>query len=192
MSKQGDTPPVPPAHGFTRLVPAARIGEGGLSITLVTSPEELRKIADYLELVSLKCLKAEVDLSRWRGRGVLVDGRFTAEVTQSCVVTLEPVDARVEGRFERRYLPNAELKGEEAATDEIHVDPDGEDPAEVLCREIDLGEALVEELSLALDPYPRKPGVEFAPEQDMVVKPDNPFAVLAKLKGKGRTSKPKR
>jgi len=49
-------------------VPAARIGEGGLAVTVVTSPEEMRKIADYLELVSLKSLKAEVDLSRWRGR----------------------------------------------------------------------------------------------------------------------------
>jgi uncharacterized metal-binding protein YceD (DUF177 family) len=121
----------------------------------------------------------------------MLTAHFVADVTQSCIVTLEPVEAHVEGDFERRYLPNAEFKDGETASHEIHVDPDGEDPAEILGREIDLGEILVEELSLALDPYPRKPGVEFTPEQDTVAKPDNPFAVLAKLKGKGGKGKGK-
>jgi uncharacterized metal-binding protein YceD (DUF177 family) len=191
MPKQIDTPTIAPAHGLRRLVPIARIGEAGLAVAVTTLPDELAKVAAYLELESIQSLKAEVELSRWRDKGVMLTGHFVAEVTQSCVVTLEPVDAHVEGDFERRYLPNAELTGGETATHEIHVDPDGEDPAETLGREIDLGEILVEELSLALDPYPRKPGVEFTPEQDKVAKPDNPFAVLAKLKGKGGKGKGK-
>lgn len=172
-------------------MPVSRIGEAGLSVTVVTLPEEMAQIAAYLELESIQSLKAEVELARWRDRGVMLTAHFVAEVTQSCVVTLEPVDAHVEGDFERRYLPTAELTGGETASHEIHVDPDGEDPAEFLGREIDLGEILVEEFSLALDPYPRKPGVEFAPEQDKVAKSDNPFAVLAKLKGKGGKGKAK-
>ena len=54
-----------------------------------------------------------------------------------------------------------------------------------------LGEILVEELSLGLDPYPRKAGVEFAAEQDTVAKADHPFAVLSKLQGKGAKKKGK-
>ena len=53
---------------------------------------------------------------------------------------------------------------------------------EPLGREIDLGEILVEELSLNLDPYPRKEGVAF--HADDAPPRENPFAVLAKLKPK--------
>jgi len=192
MAKQIDTPISASSHGFARLVSAAKIGEGGLSVKIATRPEEMAKIAAYLELEALQSLDAEVELSRWRGRGAVLAGRFAAKVTQTCVVTLEPVEAQVEGRFERRYLPEAELAaGAATTTHEIHVNPDGEDPAEVLGREIDLGEVLVEELSLALDPYPRKPGVAFSAEQDTVVRPDNPFAVLAKPGSKGQAGKRK-
>ena len=46
---------------------------------------------------------------------------------------------------------------------------------------VDLGAYVVEDLSLAIDPFPRKPGVAFeAPEQTGEL---SPFAVLAKLKG---------
>jgi len=50
---------------------------------------------------------------------------------------------------------------------------------------------LVEELSLSLDPYPRKAGVAFAAEQDTVAKADKPFAVLSKLQGKAGKKKGK-
>ncbi len=48
---------------------------------------------------------------------------------------------------------------------------------------IDLAAPVLEELSLSLDPYPRKAGVEFAPPEEAPARsPDNPFAVLGKLK----------
>jgi hypothetical protein len=47
-----------------------------------------------------------------------------------------------------------------------------------------LGAYVVEDLSLAIDPFPRKPGAAFAPPQ-MAAEP-SPFIVLAKLKGSAR------
>jgi uncharacterized metal-binding protein YceD (DUF177 family) len=192
MPKQTNTPEVPAPHGFVRLVQAAKVGEGGLALAVTPSPNNLAKIAEYLELVSLQALTADVQLSRWRAKGVKVTGHFAADVTQSCVVTLEPVQAHIEGDFERHFLPGVEVNPSEGKIPEIHVDAESEDPPEPLGREIDVGEIIVEELSLALDPYPRKPGVEFAAEQETVVKPDSPFAVLAKLRGKGGRDKRKR
>jgi len=192
MPKQTNTPEVPAPHGFARLVQAAKVGEGGLAVSVTPAPGNLPKIADYLELVSLQGLSGDVLLTRWRAKGVKVTGHFSADVTQSCVVTLEPVQAHIEGDFERRFLPGAEVNPNEGKIPEINLDAESEDPPEPLGREIDLGEILVEELSLALDPYPRKPGVEFAAEQETVAKPDNPFAVLAKLRGKGGRDKRKR
>jgi uncharacterized protein len=173
----------PPAHGFRRLVSVAKIGEAGLVQTIEAKPPECEKIAAHLELVSVQRLTAEIALSRWRAKGVRVKGTLIADVTQSCVVTLDPVEAHVEVDFERRFLPEESLENEQNAAHEIFVDPDGEDPAEPLGREIDVGEILIEELSLNLDPYPRKAGVEFKGDTAEIVR-ENPFAKLAKLKPK--------
>lgn len=171
-----------PHHGFRRLVTASKIGEAGLAQTIEAKPAELEKIARYLDLLAVQSLTAEIALTHWRGKGVRMTGLLKADVTQACVVTLDPVAAHVEAGFERRFLPEDKLVREQAEVHEIFVDPEGEDPAEPLGREIDLGEILVEELSLNLDPYPRKEGVAF--HADNPPARENPFAALAKLKPK--------
>ena len=187
MSKQTEPTELPPAHGFVRAVPASKVGDTGLEMDVAANASDLPKIAAYLDLESVRALSAHIELTRWHGKGVMVTGHFKADVIQSCVVTLEPVEAHVEGEFERRFAPDVPA-GERR---DVTVDPVGEDPAEPLGREIDLGEIMVEELSLGLDPYPRKAGVEFAEKQDTVAKADNPFAVLAKLQGKAGKKKDK-
>jgi uncharacterized metal-binding protein YceD (DUF177 family) len=50
---------------------------------------------------------------------------------------------------------------------------------------VDIAGYLVEHLALELDPYPRKPGVEWeAPPEEREA---SPFAVLQKLKDEGRS-----
>lgn len=186
MPKRTETNEPPATHGFLRNVAVNKINEPGLVVDVVANEEERARIAAYLELLGVQSLAAKVNVVRWR-KGVLVSGRFSADVTQACVVTLDPVEGHIEGDFERRFLPDTP----QAGAREVQVDPEGEDPAEPLGREIDLGEILVEELSLGLDPYPRKAGVEYAAEQDTVAKRDNPFAVLSKLQGKGGKNKGK-
>ena len=43
----------------------------------------------------------------------------------------------------------------------------------------------MEEFLLAIDPYPRAPGVAFQPPEGMADKPESPFAVLKGLKSGG-------
>jgi len=172
-------------HGFRRAVSAARIGEAGFVETIGASPKELAAIAAYLGLLSLEALTAELTLARWRGKGVKVTGAFKADVTQACVVTLEPLPAHVESAFERRFLPEESASFEDASH-EVFVDPEGEDPPEALPREIDLGAIVVEELSLALEPYPRKSGVELQSSDAPTATRPSPFAALAKLKPKSQ------
>jgi hypothetical protein len=45
---------------------------------------------------------------------------------------------------------------------------------------IDLGEATTEQLALALDPFPRKPGAEIPPEAKEA--PEGPFAALGRIR----------
>jgi hypothetical protein len=50
---------------------------------------------------------------------------------------------------------------------------------------IDLGEAVVQQLAVALDPYPRKPGAEIPAEYSGAADTDGrggPFASLARLR----------
>jgi uncharacterized metal-binding protein YceD (DUF177 family) len=52
---------------------------------------------------------------------------------------------------------------------------------------IDLAAPVLEELSLALDPYPRAPGVAFESPKQEKAPADSPFAVLESLKTPGAT-----
>jgi uncharacterized metal-binding protein YceD (DUF177 family) len=61
---------------------------------------------------------------------------------------------------------------------------DDDPPDEIEGGVVDLGAYVVEHLALALDPFPRKPGVEFeAPAQESE---PSPFAALARLKPEAR------
>jgi uncharacterized metal-binding protein YceD (DUF177 family) len=183
VTKETATHHEPATHGFRRTVSVAKIGEAGLVQTITATPADAEKVAAYLGLQAVKTLSADVTFARWRAKGVRVTGVLKADVVQSCVVTLDPVDAHIEAPFERRFLPDETRDADEP---DVFVDPEGEDPAEPLGREIDVGEILVEELSLNLDPYPRKVGVAFEGADDEGATPAraNPFAALAKLKRK--------
>jgi uncharacterized metal-binding protein YceD (DUF177 family) len=107
----------------------------------------------------------------------LLTGRVKAALVQLCVVSLEPVTEHLDKPFILVVLPPEDQPSE---------DPDGPDEIEVdATGYFDLGEALAEELSLSLNPYPRAAGahlpagLEEAPEEA----PRNPFAKLAALRG---------
>ena len=76
---------------------------------------------------------------------------------QACVISLEPLPARLRQRVERRYRP-IEFSGSWSKHLQPHgmeVLADDEEEAEpVIGGMIELGEAIAEELGLALDPYP--------------------------------------
>ncbi len=57
-------------------------------------------------------------------------------------------------------------------------------PEEIDSTRFDLAAPLLEEFSLAIDPYPRAPGVAFDAPATTEDPPENPFAVLGKLKEK--------
>ena len=104
-----------------------------------------------------------------------------AVVVQACVVTLEPLTARIEKDFTRElhFAPNLKRPVEK----EIVIAPgDDELPEEIESLHYDLAGPLIEEFLLAIDPYPRAPGVAFEAPAGMNEAPESPFAVLKGLK----------
>jgi uncharacterized metal-binding protein YceD (DUF177 family) len=102
-----------------------------------------------------------------------------AQVTQECVITLEPFDAKIDEQAALRFVPAAKIT--EGETEELDAETlDGPDEIPFTGEWLDLSAALAEQLALALDPYPKKPGA--ALPGDVAGEAENPFAVLAKRK----------
>ena len=136
-------------------------------------------IAKALDLAALNRFSAQVRLSRWLD-GAQLDGRWEAEVTQVCGLTLELFDTTLRGEFQVRVvLIDSPAAG--APASEVSIDPEAADPPDVLeGDEMDVGGYLVEHLALEIDPFPRRPGAAFDPQP--AESPASPFAVLQSLK----------
>lgn len=158
----------------------SEVSRGPVKRTLKADELARARIARLLGLVSIQSLTAELRLKPWMD-GAEIDGRFSAEITQTCSVTADDFEESAEGEFVIRVLPPGSINAPQEETDEIELDPEADDPPDVLDGEdIDLGAYVVEHLSLELDPFPRKPGAEFiAPEDEAEL---SPFAVLRTLK----------
>lgn len=164
---------------FSRPVKVDALPRDGLMQTVEATPAERAAIAEQQGLVDVAGLTATFLLKR-TGKGVRVTGAIHADVTQTCVVTLEPfpvtLDEPVDVRFAR---PAEERSGRRSEVETLALD--AEDPPDpIVGGRIDLGALAVEFLALALDPYPRKPGAEFIlPLEEPP--PASPFVVLAEI-----------
>lgn len=115
--------------------------------------EARQAIATELDLSSLPKLAFEGEIRATSGEGWLLNGRLRATVVQPCVVSLRPVRTALDETVTRRYSPH--LAAPEADETEM---PD--ETLEPLGNFIDLGAVMIEELSLALPPWPRAEGAE--------------------------------
>lgn len=154
------------------------IPDSGLHRVIEATPEICAAVARLAEVRAVSGLKATFDITR-AGDVVEVTGRVTANVGQDCVVTLEPLDTAIDAPIEVLFAPVPD-EGTEAH-EERRRKTEEELPEPLIGRAIDLGAIACEFLILGIEPYPRKPGVEFSPPE---VAPDgpHPFAALAALK----------
>jgi uncharacterized metal-binding protein YceD (DUF177 family) len=155
------------------------LSRGPVSLTLEPGAEERARIAKDLGLEGLPSLKARLTLSPWMD-GVELTGRFDAVVEQICAVSLDSFEQPLSGQIDLRAVPQGSPNAPEETGGEVDFDPEAPDPPDVLKGEaIDLAAYVVEHLALEIDPFARKPGVEF--EYTPPVEEESPFAVLKKL-----------
>jgi len=176
---RGEKPP------FSYLVKVGHISANPVTVTLEANARELAALAEVWQVEAVKSLKAELQVARWKKDGVRLKGEVKAEIVQACVVTLEPVESTVNEHLEQIFVPEgsklARIVTNEAS--EMVLDPDGPDLPEAFTGDaIDAGAVVAEFAALAIDPYPRKQGVEFADHiegdpNEKTGRP-NPFAAL--------------
>ena len=162
------------------------------TIRLEASKDECDAVAASLGLESMAMLKAKLDLTGL-ARGVIqVKGEIEARLNQICVVSLDPFESNISETFEVKFAPPAPpvRTGRDKAViaDVPALSTDDDPPDPIINGKIDLGAVCVEFLALALDPYPRKPGVAFDETEIADLEPPepSPFAALAKLRDDGQ------
>lgn len=165
---------MPEAPELSRPLVLAAVPAGGRMLVVEPSAAECAALAARMGIPAVNRLVATLALRPDTDGTVLVEGGLEAEVVQLCIVTLEPVTQQVMDQVAWRLLPEGR-----GAADGID---DPWDDIESVNGSVDLGEALAEQLALALDPYPRAPGAELPPEA--TDGPDSPFAGLAALQKK--------
>lgn len=182
-----------PSREWSHFIPTDDIPMTGKKISVSPDTAQKAAIASRIGVVDLKDFKVDFQLMRESGHIIHVQGHLKAKVTQSCVVTLEDIESKVEDEFEAWFtdaenaVPFKKLQHEALSKKEMLDLPmleESEDPDPVENGKIDLGEVAVQYLSLAVEPYPCKPGVSL-PEnvkgEDSKVKNElraNPFAAL--------------
>lgn len=116
--------------------------------------EECAALSERLGVVTIKNLIGSVSFNRRRNNdGLRAHISLTAEVTQICGMTLDPVDEHVDEQFDILFLSG------EGFTPENNLDFAGDDPPELIMDGVmDLGELLSQLLAVSIDPYPRKRG----------------------------------
>jgi uncharacterized metal-binding protein YceD (DUF177 family) len=178
-----------PEIEFSRAVEVDRIAGTPSHFNFDAEPAERAALADRFGLISLDRFHASFSVRRLRKDLIRVKGHISASLVQACVVTLEPIPAEIAEDVELDFSEEPD----DLAT-EMDLDAEAADgPEALLGGMINLGEVASEQLGLAIDPYPRRPGAEIPtewagdPAPEPVPEPKvNPFSALEKLtKGRG-------
>ena len=162
-------------------------------VTFAADDAQRDAIACWADLLSLQRLDVQVTIKKLGPVRFGLDFQLGADVTQACVVTLEPVPESVSESFSALFSPEVAEDDPDMVLDPFAVDEDL--PEAMNDGVIDIGELVAQHLSLALEPYPRAPGVEFsgfdddgqppAAEEESEAggaPPPGPFGALAGLK----------
>lgn len=154
-----------PLPELSRPIAVDRIGAQRIATTIEASEPEMAALAERFDLQAIHALVAQVACRRVRGgHYVEVECELEARLTQTCVMTLEPVQEDVHDRQILLFGPLDHRPGSRPS--DLTLAYDAEEPEPIEDGLIDLGEVVAQQLALAIDPYPKTPGAEIPPGDD--------------------------
>lgn len=165
---------------FSYLVAADAVGRTG-DIRLTADAAARAAVTERLRIVSVDRFAVTAKLEHG-AKGVELTGTIDADVVQACAATDLPLAVHVAAPFALRYVAELELPQEADA--ELELDDGDCDTLLLEPGGIDIGEAAVQTLALALDAFPRHPDADRILAERGVLKEEQagPFAALAALK----------
>jgi uncharacterized metal-binding protein YceD (DUF177 family) len=170
------------APEFSLVVTLADAAQGR-RIAVEADADARARIAKRLGLVTLDHFVVTAEIRAIAG-GIGAKGEVQAELVQPCAATDLPLPATLAEPFDLRFLRDVDAPASE--DEEIEIGSDELDLLPLEGDRVDLGEAAVQTLSLALDPFPRHPDADriLAEKGVLTEEAAGPFAALAKLRGK--------
>lgn len=139
--------------------------KGTTTYILEASNKELSALAKRFQVEKIHSLRAYLTI--YPNEIVRIIGKVEALTRRECVISLEKFDEKMLEEFEVLYADNPP-----AESDEIIDTIDK--------GRIHLGEIVAEQYGLALNPFPKKPGVK-NPYQDVGEEKQYPFSNLKKI-----------
>ncbi len=175
-----------PTSEMTCLIHWTDVPSKGVRKKIIATEKDCVELAKILDIVALCDVKADFEITRWRGGGLKVTADISADVEQNCVVSLEAISSCVQERAEWFFKPEAQSRKNSDSEVVLQIDPLGEDPADPLIDgRVDLWQLLIEHLCLMIDPFKRSDTVEFETVYKDVIKTSasgsssiSPFAIL--------------
>jgi hypothetical protein len=169
---------------FSYPVNVEEVPEQGLDLAVSADPATRQALAAADGLAGIESLEVEVHIARRGLSEFNVSGTLRSKVTQICVVSLEPFATDIVEEIDVDFAPPAAATRAAARTVTL-LDgpgaPERDPPDEIVNGMIDVGALAAEFLALGLNPYPKKPGVEFVPITVPGEKDEKPFDVLKRL-----------
>lgn len=156
---------------FKQIIRLDAIPPEGWRGAIAADPSDYEAIVKRLKIQGIARLKGEFKLHK-TGRGVHLYGTLDAVILRECIASLETFEEEIVEPFEIEF---AREIGEEAA-EEIEIDANAAEP--LTGESLDLAEILVQQLSLAMHPWPRKPGAVSLADDYAPTEAASPFAVL--------------
>lgn len=159
------------------------IAASGYEAHIKSGEAERKAIASAFDLVDVPSFTADVLAKKSDKDTVLLEGRVVADVIQSCVVSLEPVTQTIDEMFATLLTTADSPIAPSRPGADVHVDPEDDSPDVLADGRIDISAIVLEHFALAIDPYPRLPGVVVPSEYEKSPGShnDSPFAALAKI-----------
>jgi uncharacterized metal-binding protein YceD (DUF177 family) len=161
----------------------SRLSDAGDEVVVAAKSKDLQALAQWLEVESVQEFEAIVTLTKLAAHRYRLDAALACDLTQASVVSLNPVRSRIKESFSRElHVAHRPRHAKAPELDPVVAYNDDDVPEELDSPQYNLAAPLLEELSLALDPYPKASGEVFEVAEDDGARIESPFAVLKGLK----------
>jgi len=156
-------------------VHVSRMPQKGLPVVIEADEKQRAALAHEHGLEAVERFHAELLVTAWKRHGVKVEGRVEADIVQTCVVTLDPIQNHISEKVSGLFLPEDSKLGRLGfeTGGEMLLDAEGPDSPELFSGDtIDVGALAEEFFGLGIDPYPRKSGASLQESPDEKDEPE--------------------
>ena len=168
-------------HNFSHIVSLEQLKrEVDYEFNLVCSSDSLKELSDKLNVLAAKKASIYGTLKLQTEKQVFLNGKVTAKLIQPCSLTLEPIVTNISKKIWRTFsiesIKNTSIKKSTFELTEKSFDHD------IIIDGINLGEVLMETISLETPDYPKRSGASLNVTPTSSTNSNNPFSILTKLK----------